>query len=59
MADKISAEQAMKDAGVTMEDCVFETTGTWGVPACCSEGCTVEPDGHCSHGYPSVMLELL
>jgi hypothetical protein len=28
------------------------------VPACCSEGCEVEPDGHCEHGFPSVLLAL-
>lgn len=26
------------------------------VPACCSEGCDVEPDGRCPHGCPSIML---
>ena len=25
-------------------------------PALCSEGCEVEPDGHCPHGHPSIML---
>ena len=23
-----------------------------------TDGCTVEPDGHCEHGYPSWMLHL-
>jgi len=26
-----------------------------GVPACCSEGCVVEPDGTCPHGNPSIL----
>ena len=26
------------------------------VPACCSEGCEVEPDGRCCHGCPSPLL---
>jgi len=26
-----------------------------GVPACCSEGCMVEPDGECPHGNPSIL----
>lgn len=26
------------------------------VPACCSEGCDVEPDGKCEHGCPSALL---
>ena len=28
------------------------------IPACCSEGCEVEPDGRCEHGCPSVLLAL-
>lgn len=28
------------------------------VPALCSEGCEVEPDGHCQHGGESIMLAL-
>ena len=26
------------------------------VPAMCSDGCYVEPDGHCEHGCESFML---
>jgi hypothetical protein len=26
------------------------------VPACCTEGCEVEPDGRCEHGCPSILL---
>jgi hypothetical protein len=26
------------------------------VPACCKEGCSVEPDGTCEHGCPSPLL---
>ena len=25
-------------------------------PACCKEGCEVEPDGTCEHGCPSVLM---
>lgn len=28
------------------------------VPACCSEECQVEPDGHCEHGFPSILVDL-
>lgn len=28
------------------------------VPAVCSEGCEVEPDGHCPHDAPSLLLKL-
>ena len=27
-------------------------------PACCTEGCYVEPDGTCPHGNPSLLLAL-
>lgn len=26
------------------------------VPSLCEDGCEVEPDGRCEHGYPSVLL---
>ena len=28
------------------------------VPALCAENCSVELDGHCSHGHPSPFIEL-
>lgn len=28
------------------------------VPACCDEGCEVEPDGCCEHDCPSVLIAL-
>ena len=28
------------------------------VPACCSEGCQVEPDGFCEHNCPSPLIAL-
>ena len=27
-------------------------------PALCSDGCQVEPDGHCPHGAPSLLLAM-
>lgn len=27
-------------------------------PALCEDGCEVEPDGHCPHGHPSILLAL-
>jgi len=27
-----------------------------GCEACCEEGCWVEPDGYCPHGYPSWLI---
>ncbi len=28
------------------------------VPAVCSQGCEIEPDGHCEHGCPSIMIRM-
>jgi len=38
----------------SVEELVFASV----VPACCSEGCQVEPDGKCQHGHPSILIEL-
>jgi hypothetical protein len=54
-AHKISAEEALENAGY--ED-ITELLHESIIPACCSYGCEVEPDGTCEHGYPSVFLEM-
>ena len=51
-AQKVSVEEAMQAAGMSLMDCVFDSI----VPACCSFGCEVEPDGTCEHGFPSVLV---
>lgn len=28
------------------------------VPACCDDGCEVEPDGYCQHRHPSILIRL-
>lgn len=38
----------------SIEEMVFASV----VPACCSSGCEVEPDGKCQHGHNSVLIEL-
>ena len=43
-----SAEEAVAE--------FIELDGNW--PALCSHGCEVEPDGHCPHGAPSLLLAL-
>lgn len=54
---KISVKEVMKNLGMNMNE-LIETCEDSVVPACCSEGCYVEPDGHCEHGHPSVPLAL-
>lgn len=55
-AYRISYRDALADAGIAEDD--FNTLSDSIVPACCSEGCEVEPDGKCSHGFPSVLIAM-
>jgi len=52
MAHEISADEALANEGLELMDVAFSSV----IPACCSEGCQVEPDGTCSHGFQSVLL---
>lgn len=51
---RISAPEAMRRAGLTMGDLMDAGV----VPACCDDGCEVEPDGNCPHGHESVLLAM-
>jgi hypothetical protein len=54
MANKITVEEALEIHSIgDIIDISFSSM----IPACCEEGCEVEPDGHCSHGHPSILLE--
>jgi hypothetical protein len=52
---KISVNKAFEIHGI--ED-PMEIAFSSIVPACCDEGCEVEPDGHCEHGHNSILLEM-
>lgn len=59
MAERISVGKALKNAGIETGEVlasVYEDEAS--VPACCSEGCVVEADGECPHGFPSVILAM-
>lgn len=49
-----------KDLGYDIDnpDSIEELVFADVVPACCSSGCEVEPDGRCQHGHPSVLIAL-
>jgi hypothetical protein len=54
MAKEITVSKALSNEGVdSLMDVAFSSV----VPACCSEGCQVEPDGECEHGFESVLLK--
>ena len=55
MAHQITVKQALKQAGTTLDEIQEDRTE---VPAVCSEGCLVELDGECPHGFQSVFIEL-
>lgn len=55
---RISIEEVADNEGYSVEELLEEYGGDSVVPACCSEGCQVEPDGRCEHGNPSILLEL-
>jgi len=54
MAKQISVRQAIREDGRDFEEIAMDSV----VPACCSEGCQVEPDGTCPHGFESVLLAM-
>ena len=56
---KISVKALAKEHGYTdvtwfLEECCSDSV----VPACCDEGCEVEPDGYCEHDCPSPLVAL-
>lgn len=57
MAERISAKKALELEGYESIIELYEEDPI-SVPACCSEGCQVESDGVCIHGFPSVFLEM-
>jgi len=54
MAKEITVDKALEIEG---HGSIMEVAFNSIVPACCSEGCEVEPDGHCEHGFESVLLK--
>lgn len=51
MAHKVTFNEALDNTELTVIDLFTESV----VPALCSEGCMVEPDGVCEHGFPSAI----
>jgi hypothetical protein len=52
---RISVQETMRREGLTLASPELRDSV---VPACCTEGCEVEPDGYCEHGCPSILLAL-
>jgi len=57
----ITATEALENEGFTPDTLEqFTRNAMWEAtsPACCTEGCVVEPDGSCPHGCPSILIAL-
>ena len=52
--DELTNEWGYDSIYEMIEDYALENV----VPAVCSQGCDVEPDGVCSHGNNSFLIEL-
>lgn len=50
----VALDHGFGDVDEMAEALVLESV----VPACCEEGCEVEPDGRCEHGHPSIFLAM-
>ena len=50
------AQVAENETFADVYDLLEEYSNESVVPACCIHGCTVEPDGRCEHGNPSIFL---
>lgn len=58
-AHRITITEALAAAGMTLDEFIGGPAGMDSVvPACCDEGCEVEPDGRCEHGCPAVTVAL-
>lgn len=44
--------------GTDMMNALEEWSSDSVVPAMCQDGCEVEPDGHCEHGCPSILVRM-
>lgn len=55
---RISLKQWMEDQGYESIDDASDVLMDSVMPALCTEGCDVEPDGRCSHGCPSPLLAM-
>jgi len=55
-AKRMTVKEVAKREGMDVMELLENATFDGACPACCTEGCEVEPDGRCEHGFPSVLL---
>jgi len=55
---ELSAKETMNRRGFdTIEKVQKQALRRGSIPACCTCGSYVEPDGKCPHGHPSILLK--
>ena len=54
----LTPDELAEQEGIELSELLMEIFDDSLIPACCSEGCMVEPDGICEHGHPSIFLSL-
>jgi len=57
--NRLTVEEFLARDGRTLDE-ILQTVvyGDENAPALCDHDCEVEPDGTCSHGCPSILLEM-
>ena len=55
---RMSITDFCEEEGLNEEEVLAEYATESVVPAICTEGCEVEPDGRCEHKCPSILLAL-
>ena len=54
---KLTLEEVAQEEGFDSIDELLNQYGSESVvPACCEDGCQVEPDSLCPHGNPSILI---
>lgn len=55
---KITLTELCEQEGLSEDEMIEQFGNDDVVPACCDQGCYVEPDGTCEHGGKSFILEM-
>lgn len=55
---ELTVDETLELHGLDDAEDLLELSMDSVVPACCEEGCQVEPDGTCEHGHRSILLKM-
>ena len=54
---RLTVAETLDREDLTLDELYRDSLWNATAPALCEEGCRIEPDGHCEHGHPSLLLE--